>query len=114
MAQLAGSGWNNGEAERVVPVYARRGASGHWLDYQALYLSVRSGERHNDSVPCEGTSYRATARFNGQCGFKKEVCYAGGYTSFHAEPAPKSRTTVPEGRWVGMRFFLAIATVAHT
>jgi hypothetical protein len=74
-----------------------RGADG-------IYLSARSGERHNDSAPCEGTSYHATARFDGQCGFKKEVWHAGGYTNLRPDPAPKPWTTVPEGKWVGMKF----------
>ena len=92
--------WTNVE----MTVYVRRGASARQLDYQALYLSARSGERHNDSVPCQGTSYHATARFDGQCGFKKEVWHAGGYTTLRPEPTPKPWTTVPEGRWVGMKF----------
>ena len=92
--------WTNVE----MTVYVRRGASARWLDYQALYLSARSGERHNDSAPCEGTSYHATARFDGQCGFKKEVWHSGGYTSLRPEPAPKPWPTVPEGKWVGMKF----------
>src|ERR1019366_5537627 len=45
--------WTNVE----MTVYARREASARRLDYQAFYLSARSGERHNDSAPCEGTSY---------------------------------------------------------
>lgn len=97
---LAARLWTNVE----MTVYARRGASARRLDYQALYLSARSGERHNDSVPCEGTSYHATARFDGQCGFKKEVWHTGGYTTLRPEPAPRPWTTVPEGKWVGMKF----------
>ena len=92
--------WTNVE----MTVYARREAPARRLDYQAFYLSARNGERHNDSAPCEGTSYHATARFDGQCGFKKEVWHTGGYTSLRPEPAPKPWATVPEGKWVGMKF----------
>ena len=92
--------WTNVE----MTVYARRGAATRKLDYQAFYLSARSGERHNDAAPCEGTSYHATARFDGQCGFKKEIWHTGGYTALRPEPTPRPWPTVPEGRWVGMKF----------
>jgi hypothetical protein len=92
--------WTNVE----MTAYVRRGAAAQKLDYQAFYLSARSGERHNDSEPCEGTSYHATARFDGQCGFKKEIWHTGGYTGLRPEPAPKPWPTVPEGKWIGMKF----------
>jgi hypothetical protein len=92
--------WTNVE----VTVYARRGMATRKLDYQAFYLSARSGEKHNDSEPCEGTSYHATARFDGTCGFKKEIWHTGGYTGLRPEPTPKPWPTVPEGKWVGMKF----------
>jgi hypothetical protein len=84
--------------------YVRRGPSSKKLDYQAFYLSARSGKWHNDSAPCEGTSYHATARFDGQCGFKKEIWHTGGYTGLGPDPAPKPWPTVPEGKWIGMKF----------
>ncbi|HYR59092.1 MAG TPA: hypothetical protein VEO95_10695 [Chthoniobacteraceae bacterium] len=92
--------WRNVE----MTIYARRGTEAQVLDYQAFYLSARSGERHNDAVPCEGTSYHATARFDGQCGFKKELWHPGGYTQLRPEPAPKPWPTVPARRWIGMKF----------
>ncbi len=92
--------WTNVE----MTIYARRGKTSRTLDYQAFYLSARSGVRHNDAVPCEGTSYHATARFDGQCGFKKEVWHTGGYTGLRPDPAPKPWPTVPEGKWIGMKF----------
>ncbi len=92
--------WTNVE----MTIYARRGKSTRTLDYQAFYLSARSGLYHNDIVPCEGTSYHATARFDGQCGFKKEVWHTGGYTQLRPEPAPKPWPTVPEGKWIGMKY----------
>jgi hypothetical protein len=92
--------WTNVE----MTIYARRGASTRTMDYQAFYLSARSGQHHNDSVPCEGTSYHATARFDGQCGFKKEIWHTGGYTQLRPDPAPKPWQTVPVGKWIGMKF----------
>jgi hypothetical protein len=92
--------WQNVE----MTIYARRGASTKKLDYQAFYLSARSGEHHNDDVPCEGTSYHSTTRFDGQCGFKKELWHTGGYTALRPDPAPKFWPTVPEGKWIGMKF----------
>ena len=80
-------------------IYVRRGLEDQVLDYQAFYLSARSGERHNDQVPCEGTSYHATARFDGQCGFKKELWHTGGYTGLQSQPAPKPWPTVPARQW---------------
>ena len=92
--------WTNVE----MTIYARRGAATRKIDYQAFYLSARSGERHKDIVPCEGTSYHATARFDGLCGFKKELWHPGGYTGLRPEPTPKPWDTVPEGKWVGIKF----------
>ncbi len=92
--------WRNVE----MTIYVRRGLEAQVLDYQAFYLSARSGERHNDQVPCEGTSYHATARFDGQCGFKKELWHTGGYANLQPQPAPKPWPTVPARQWVGMKF----------
>jgi len=92
--------WRNVE----MTVHVRRGTSSRKVDWQAFYLSARSGLRHDDSVPCEGTSYHATARFDGQLGFKKELWHTGGYTQLAPSPVPKPWTTVPENRWLGMKF----------
>lgn len=92
--------WRNVE----MTSYVRRGTSTKSLDYQAFYLSARSGERHNDKVPCEGTSYHATARFDGLWGFKKEIWHTGGYTKLQPDPAPKPWPTVPENEWIGLKF----------
>ena len=102
LAQSKGKGplWTNVE----MTAYVRRGRATRTLDYQAFYLSARSGEHHNDDVPCEGTSYHATARFDGQCGFKKEIWHTGGYTQLRPDPAPKPWPTVPEGKWIGMKY----------
>lgn len=92
--------WQNVE----MTIYARRGSAAQTLDYQAFYLSARSGERHNDDAPCAGTSYHSTARFDGTCGFKKEIWHTGGYTQLRPDPAPKPWPTVPTGPWIGMKF----------
>lgn len=92
--------WQNVE----MTIYARRGLEAQALDYQAFYLSARSGERHNEDVPCEGTSYHATARFDGKCGFKKELWHPGGYAQLRPDPAPKPWPTVPARQWIGMKF----------
>lgn len=97
---VVSGGWRNVE----MTIYAKRGARTRALDYQAFYLSARSGERHNDDVPCEGTSYHSTARFDGTCGFKKELWHTGGYTALRPDPAPKFWPTVPEGKWIGMKY----------
>lgn len=92
--------WRNVE----MTVYARRGASKQTLDYQAFYLSARSGERHDESVACDGTSYHATWRFDGQCGFKKEIWHTGGYTQLAPTPTPHPWKTVPRDQWIGLKF----------
>jgi len=98
--QYIGPLWTNVE----MTVYVRRGKLAKKLDYQAFYLSARSGEKHNEDLPCDGTSYHATARFDGQCGFKKELWHTGGYAQLRPEPAPKPWATVPEGKWIGMKY----------
>jgi len=92
--------WRNVE----MTIYARRGSAAQTLDYQAFYLSARSGEHHNDDAPCEGTSYHSTARFDGKCGFKKELWHTGGYTQLRPDPAPKPWPTVPAEKWIGLKF----------
>jgi hypothetical protein len=92
--------WRNVE----MTIYARYGATKGELDYRALYLSARSGEQHNDKVPCEGTSYHATARFDGQFGFKKELWHTGGYTKLRSAAASKLWPTIPKDRWIGLKF----------
>ncbi|HEY1171327.1 MAG TPA: hypothetical protein VGH19_08175 [Verrucomicrobiae bacterium] len=98
--QYIGPLWTNVE----MTVYVKRGKQAKQMDYQAFYLSARSGEKHNDYVPCEGTSYHATARFDGQCGFKKELWHTGGYAGLKPEPTPRPWPTVPEGKWIGMKY----------
>jgi hypothetical protein len=92
--------WRNVE----ITVYARRGRSTQTPSYQAFDLSARSGEHHDDRMPCEGTSYHAAVRFDGLCGFKKEVWHTGGYTQLAPVPTPRPWPTVPEGRWIGIKF----------
>ena len=71
---------------------------------QALSLTARSGERHSERSPCEGTSYHASVRFDGKCGFKKEIWHTGGYSDLAPVPAPRPWETVPSNRWIGMKF----------
>jgi hypothetical protein len=91
--------WQNVE----MTAYFLCGTPTRKVSAQALILSTRSGERHNDDAPCEGTSYHATLRFDGQAGFKKEIWHTGGYTDLRPDPAPRPWPTVPEGRWIGMK-----------
>lgn len=97
--QYSAPQWKNVE----VTVYARRGATTRDLDYQSFDVSVRSGERHDDKLPCDGTSYHCTVRFDGQCGFKKELWHTGGYTQLAPHPAPRPWHTLPEGEWIGVK-----------
>lgn len=92
--------WQNVE----MTIYVRPGKIAQTIDYQAIDLSARSGERHNDAAPCDGTSYHATVRFDGQIGFKKEIWHTGGYTKLRPAPAPRPWPTVPPAKWLGMKF----------
>jgi hypothetical protein len=92
--------WKNVE----MTVYVRCGKPTQSVAGQAISLSARSGERHSEAVPCEGTSYHASLRTDGECGFKKEVWHTGGYSNLLPDPAPWLWPTVPQGRWVGMKF----------
>jgi hypothetical protein len=95
-----GTPWRNVE----MTIYVRRGATHGDLDYRALDLSARSGVYHNDKDVCEGTSYHATTRFDGQFGFKKELWHTGGYTKLRPDPAPKPWPGIPENQWIGLKF----------
>lgn len=98
--QFTAPPWRNVE----MTVYVRRGTASRTVDWQAFYLSARSGWVHDEKSPCEGTSYHATARFDGSLGFKKELWHTGGYTQLAPAPAPKPWPTVPVGKWIGMKF----------
>jgi hypothetical protein len=92
--------WKNVE----MTTYVRCGAPTQAAAGQSLDLSARSGERHNDEFPCDGTSYHAALRFDGKCGFKKEVWHTGGYSALMPETAPKPWPHVPQNEWLGMKF----------
>jgi hypothetical protein len=92
--------WKNVE----MTAYVRCGTPTQAISGQALDFSARSGERHNDEAPCDGTSYHASLRLDGKCGFKKEVWHTGGYTDLLPEPAPQPWSHVPQNEWIGMKF----------
>lgn len=92
--------WRNVE----MTVYFKRGEATRETNGQAISLSARSGEQHSDDAPCEGTSYHASLRLDGQCGFKKEVWHTGGYSNLLPERPPQPWATVPENMWIGMKF----------
>ena len=92
--------WKNVE----MTIYVKCGKPTQSVAGQALSLSARSGERHSDDAPCEGTSYHASLRTDGECGFKKEVWHTGGYSSLRPDPAPWLWPTVPQDRWIGIKF----------
>ncbi|HEY1171328.1 MAG TPA: hypothetical protein VGH19_08180 [Verrucomicrobiae bacterium] len=98
--KYSGPLWTNVE----MTVYAKRGPIAKKLNYQSFCLSVRSGEKHSDTKPCDGTSYHATARFDGKFGFKKEIWHSGGYTDLRPLPTPKPVKTIPEDKWIGLKF----------
>jgi hypothetical protein len=92
--------WRNVE----MTVYFKRGEATRDVSSQAVSLNARSGERHSNEAPCDGTSYHAMLRLDGRCGFKKEVWHTGGYTDLKPEPTPRPWETVPVGAWIGMKF----------
>ena len=69
---------------------------------------ARSGEKHSDSDPCEGTSIKGRLHLDGSVGWKKENWHAGGYTDERgvndtAEPLLTERNS--EGRYYGGNWF---------
>lgn len=92
--------WQNVE----MTIYVKCDAPTQSVPGQALTLSARSGERHSDNAPCDGTSYHASVRFDGQCGFKKEIWHTGGYTELRPSRAPRPWNSPPLGRWIGIKF----------
>jgi hypothetical protein len=98
--RYSGPQWKNVE----MTVYFRSGAPTQSSAGQAIDLSARSGERHSDDAPCEGTSYHASLRLDGKCGFKKEVWHTGGYSDLMPVPVPKPWSHVPQNQWIGMKF----------
>lgn len=72
----------------------------------------RSGEKHSDSNPCDGTSIKGRLHLDGRVGWKKEIWHSGGYT----DERGTNRATEPlvmnynseggyyyEGKWIGFK-----------
>lgn len=58
------------------------------------------GNRHNDRVPCEGTSLKGGISANGTVSWVKEIWHTGGYTD---EREKKKVTNSIMGRWIGWK-----------
>jgi hypothetical protein len=58
------------------------------------------GGRHNDSVPCEGTSLKGILRINGLAAWQKEIWHTGGYTDTRAVV---NATNPILDRWIGWK-----------
>jgi hypothetical protein len=58
------------------------------------------GNRHNDRVPCEGTSLKGGISADGTVSWVKEIWHTGGYTD---EREKKKATDSILGRWIGWK-----------
>jgi hypothetical protein len=58
------------------------------------------GGRHNDDVPCEGTSLKGILRINGLAAWQKEIWHTGGYTDTRAAV---NATDPILDRWIGWK-----------
>jgi hypothetical protein len=58
------------------------------------------GGRHNDDVPCEGTSLKGILRINGLAAWQKEIWHTGGYTDTRAVV---NATNPILDRWIGWK-----------
>lgn len=58
------------------------------------------GNRHNDRVPCEGTSLKASISVDGTVSWVKEIWHTGGYTD---ERGKKKVSDSILGRWIGWK-----------
>jgi len=97
--RLTVAAWRNVE----MTVYVKARASAKTLDYQSFYLSARSCWRHDESVPCEGTSYHADSPFRRASVIQKGTLAHGRYTQLRPDPGP-SLGHGSVGRWIGMKF----------
>jgi hypothetical protein len=68
-------------------------------DTSAVQWYARGG-RHDDQVPCEGTSIKGRLHSNGEVGWVKEIWHDGGYTE---ENATAEATDSIVDRWVGFK-----------
>jgi hypothetical protein len=94
----ASNDWRNVEITGFVKVNS--GASDGDLTWYAR------GGHHSDSVPCEGSAYKGSIRYDGSVRFQKE--------SWHVsyDQAPwKSSTPGIQGRWIGFKLIIRNATV---
>ena len=65
-----------------------------------LLVWYARGNRHNDLVPCEGTSLKGRISVNGTVSWIKEIWHTGGYTN------SKDKAKVTDsilGRWIGWK-----------
>ncbi len=58
------------------------------------------GGRHNNTVPCEGTSLKGGIDINGTVSWMKEIWHTGGYTGKRGEEQVTSSIV---GRWIGWK-----------
>ena len=58
------------------------------------------GGKHNPEIPCEATAYMGGLYDNGKVGWKKELCFVGGYTD---ERQSNKVTNSLLDRWIGWK-----------
>jgi hypothetical protein len=75
---------------------------------EELTLYSRGGQ-HNDSVPCEGTAYKAGAKFLGDVFVEKEVFHGANGAGYTDNPQKRGVShfwdgfTIGSSRWVGVK-----------
>jgi hypothetical protein len=97
---LAANDWKNIEMTGFVKLNAAS-------DMEDNFDWYARGGKHNDSVPCEGSSYKGALHYDGRARWQKE--------SWHVsyEQAPyKPATSSLKGRWVGFKAVMRNLTVS--
>ena len=87
----AANDWKNVEMTGFVKVNATRDMNDNFAWYAR-------GGRHNDSLACEGSSYKGGLRYDGRVRWEKESWHV----SYDQTPY-KSATSSLLGRWVGFK-----------
>jgi hypothetical protein len=80
-------------------------------DIENVFQWYARGGKHNNNVPCEGTSLKGRIHLNGNVAFVKEIWHSGGYTDEKAitkstsnlVTKQNSKENYVDGKWFGLK-----------
>ncbi|ATB30570.1 carbohydrate-binding protein [Melittangium boletus DSM 14713] len=94
----AANDWKNVEMTGFVKVNAAKDMSDNFAWYAR-------GGRHNDSLACEGSSYKGSLHYDGRVRWQKEAWHVS-----YEQTAYKPGTSSLKGRWVGFKSIMRNTT----